>query len=263
MASRSLAAVLAAVLGAAAPFAARAGLVVTMKEGQQKSVFSVDGKKMRIEGGEDRKHVMIFDGGAQRLYQIDPGEKTWSEVTQADAKAVAAQLDEMLAKLPPEQRAKAQEAMKQRGEKQAESPTQYEATGKHDKVAGYACDWYRVVRLGKLDEEGCYIPWSAGVVKKDDLAPLIEFGKFMDEFMASAYGKVGGDRKPFRIADELARAPGFPALSVHVEDGKREERHRLETLTRTSVAADQFTVPAGYTKVPHPMLGGGRRGKSE
>ena len=246
------------VLLLAAPLAARAGLVITMEEPSGPSTFEVEGKKMRIEGGSEGKHTMIFDGAAQKLYQLDPGQKTYSETTQADAKAVASQLKDMLAKLPPEQRAKAEETLKLRTDKVTGDPTRYEATGKHDKVAGFACDRYRVVRQGKTEEEGCFIPWSAGVVSKDDLAPLIEFGRFMDEFMASAYGGARGGR-PHGIADELQRAPGFPAAVERVAGGKTEARHRLTSLKRTSVPADQFAVPAGWSKVPNPMLGGGRR----
>ncbi len=245
----------------ALPALARAGVVVDMQEHGTSSTFTTEGKKLRVDQGGDHPGIMIFDGDAQKFYQIHPAEKTYTEMTQADAKVVADQMQEMLARIPPEQRAKVQAMMGQRHETTStasEHAVEYEPSGAKQTVAGYACVGYRVVRHGKSEEEGCFIPWSANVVRKDDMTALVEMGRFMEKFMAGAYGGAGGQpRGQLHLVEEMQRAPGFPALMERVEGGKRTTESRLVTVKRVSVPSDRFQVPAGFTKVPLHMLGNG------
>jgi hypothetical protein len=225
---------------------AQAGLVVSMQESDGQSTLQVEGKKLRMEKGGAHSHVVIFDGDASKFLQMNPQARTYSEMTRADGQAIAARLQEAMARMPPEQRER-MEAMLGKATP-ARHQVKYEATGAHETVAGFGCDGYRKLRDGKLAEEGCFIPWSSGAVSKKDLAGLFELGKFMDEMLAGVPGARGGVTD--QIYGELERAPGFPAVVAHVDpSGARGKEQRLLSLKRISVSSDQFAVPAGYSKV--------------
>ncbi len=240
------------------PGPAVAGVVVQFEQPSGRSTYTAEGKKLRMETVGEHAEIMIFDGDAQKLFRINQSDHTYSEITQADAKGVSAQIDEMLSKLPPERRAMMEERMKQAGTQTvAPRPVTYEPTGARQTVAGYACQGYRMVRDGKASEQGCFIPWGTNAVQKADLGALVEFGNFMQRFMSAAWG-AGPRRSGSPITDQLERAPGFPAVMERVtEGGKVENAERLVSLKHTGVPAETFTVPPGYTKVTMPGFGAG------
>jgi hypothetical protein len=238
-----------ALTAAALPTAAKAGIVATIAEKGGVTTLVTEGNRLRIERGAEPRQVMIWDGDAQTLYQLDPAGRTYSRISQDDARKLAEQLQQALAKLPPAERARVEEGLKQNAGANRRTTT-YEATGAARTVAGLACQEYRVLREGKLEEEGCFVPWGPGAVTKADLAPLVSFGKFMERFLAQAYGAAAERAGGLRIAEELDRAPGFPAHVRHVDaEGKAAGEERLTKLERTTVPAERFGVPSGYTKV--------------
>lgn len=236
------------IAGAAAAPVARAGMVATIADKSGLTTLATEGNKLRIERGGEQQQVMVWDGDAQKLYQLDPRNRTYAEMTDDDARRIAGQLQQALAKLPPEERARIEEGLKRNTGASRRDAT-YEPTGARQTVAGFACQEYRVLREGKLQEEGCFIPWGTGAVTKQDLVPLVSFGKFMERFLTHAYGGAAAAGGGLRIAEELDRAPGFPALVKHMDpEGKPAGEERLTRLERTTLPAAQFAVPSGYQK---------------
>lgn len=253
---------------------ASAGLIVTTdRDGggsTGKSTTYLQGKKLRVEHhgeGGAAGRVTVFDGDAHRLLEIDPAARTYRVMTEEQGKEVSAQLQKMLAQLPPEQRARAEAALAAR---RTASPKRhefrFEPLGTAEVVAGYPCQRYRVLRDGQRKEEGCFIPWSPRAVTRDDLAAFVEMGHFFEGFTANAAGRPAQAGAGW-MTDEIARAPGFPAVLERIEgDGKRTTVHRIVKLERRDVPAELFAVPAGYAEVTKPVLGEGetrraRRGR--
>jgi hypothetical protein len=241
---------------------ARAGVVVQMDENGTPERLSTEGKRFRADRGGDRPSVTIFDGERHVLYELDPQARTYRRLDQASARAMGAQLSAALEaakqRMTPEQRAQLEkleaEGKLQPGAGASPPAPRYEPMGKGDTVAGHACQWYRVVRDGRTSEQACYIPWSAGVLQRSDLAALEEMGKFSDEMLA---GMAAGAGQPpsrgggARLAHDLEKGPGFPGIVQHLsEDGKVLSTDRLVSVKRTAVPADQFAVPAGFTERP-------------
>ena len=80
--------------------------------------FNVSGRV----GPNGAVQAMIFDGGKQVLYIVDPARKTYMEMTKADAdrlgaqvQGAMAQMQAQLEKLPPAQRAQMEAMLKGRG----------------------------------------------------------------------------------------------------------------------------------------------------
>ena len=248
---------LAALSVLASPASGDRGVVIRFQETGGAATFTSQGNRLRIETSGAARRVTLFDGDAKELVELDPAARTYRVSTQADARAMSVQLDAMLSNLPPQQRALVEaELRKQRA---APTPPTYEATGKSDSVAGFRCDGYRVLRDGKVREEGCFIPWAASPVTREDLKGLLAFARFMDEFAANmSGGRAGGNG----LGDQFTRAPGFPALIQDVAgDGQRTDRERLVSVERASVAAEAFVVPSGYARVERSGPGGGAGGE--
>jgi hypothetical protein len=224
----------------------RAGLMVVMQEADGQSTMLLEGKRLRMERAGSPPQIVIFDGDTSRYLQIDPHTRTYSEMTRADGQAIAARLREALARLTPEERERAEALLGKAPRSRHE--VKYQPTGERSTVAGVRCEVHRKMRDGVAVEEGCFIPWSSGVVTKDDLAGLLLFGQFMDQMLSGAAGATGGVAD--QLYGELERAPGFPAVMTRLgESGRVGKDQRLVSLERKRIAPEQFSVPAGYSLV--------------
>lgn len=247
-------------LGLALP--AAAGVVVTVHgdDKNDQSTIYIEGNKMRIESARGKESLMIYDGDQQKMYVVDPEKKTYSEITpQAirsatdrvqkqleDAKAKMTpeqrkQLDEMMSKMTPEQRQMMGKASGQQAAKEKPADIKWERTGGKETVAGYPCEGFREIKDGKLDAEGCYIPWGAGAITKADLAPF----KKMEEFMSQS-----GTKPPDKRLSSFARlenGPGFPGV-WRPADSESKAKQTVTSIKRGGISSDRFQVPAGYAK---------------
>lgn len=244
--------------------AAFAGATVTMHAQRGDSTLLLEGNKLRTEdlGQAHGGDVMIFDGDKQEMYLIETKSKSYTLLTPALMKAklgeASAQMKSSMAKMPPEQKAqmkaamermdpetrKKMEAMMNGGSLQDNAVVQkvrYEKTGKRQTVAGFPCEGYRQLVGDEVQTEGCFIPWSAGAVKKSDLGSLEKMREFIKE---GGQGMLGGS-----ALAQLGEMPGFPGeMARRKKDGTEENQMTLTAIKQGSLSADQFKVPAGYTR---------------
>lgn len=263
MKKRSLIPILAIGLAFLAP-AAKADLTMEMKQTVHKDkealeTIRVAAHKIGIDmGGQN----MIFRSDKKVLWIIDTGKKTYTEMDEAAAKAMGeqmngamAQMQEALKGMPAEQRAKMEKMMA--GQMQGKTPTKQtvKPMGQKKTINGFACAGYTV--SGGAGETEV---WAADPkVLKLDAADMTAFKEFAD-FMKSSFPgmeRIADLAKDFDHPRE-DQVPGFPVLSTHKDkSGKEDFRSELVKLTRGSVEASAFELPAGFTKTEMP----GGRGK--
>jgi hypothetical protein len=216
-------------------------LTLHMKTNGKDSVTYLDGNRIRVEseGGA----AMIFDGDAKKLIRLDDAKKTFTvttpaEMAEAGGKAKE-QLNAAMAKMPPEQRKNIEEQMaKSTGANVPE--TTWERTGKDETIAGLACKGYKGTTVGG-PSEACFVPWGHGLTKAD-FTPMLSLSSMMSSALA---GTVSASR----AMRDFERSPGFPASQVVFdESGKRIIETRLESVSRGSIPASRFAVPAGYSE---------------
>lgn len=253
--------------------AALAGVTLKM-EGNRSQTIYLQGNKMRIEigGKPGQESVVIFDGDAQQLITINPADKTYSVMTRDNLSEMSKkrdeamakispeqrkQMEEALAKMPPEQRKQMEQMMSGSGaarsskedKKKSEDNVKWEQTGEKQTVAGYRCEGFKELRDGKVEGQGCYIPWSAGAMNKDDLAPFIKLQEFF------AQSGIGARELSDQTFTRIAKGPGFPGSWTHVsESGQAERKETLNSVQRGNVSANKFTPPPGYTKTEQPGM---------
>ena len=254
-----------------------AGVILTTKgsdaKNNEESTIYLEGNKLRVESKRSSEHpgVFIFDGDSQKMITVDLEKKTYTEITAERMKALSSdaqkRMQEGMAKMTPEQRKQMEAAMAQMPPEQRKrmqdmmagrTPTQdatsnapastikWERTGNEQKVAGYSCEGYKEIKDGKNAGTGCLIPWNSGAVTKADIAPMMK----IQDFVAKAgMGAMGNQRG----LEELRNSPGFPGVWERIgDDGQGHDRTTLTSVKRTSISADKFQPPAGFTQTELP-----------
>lgn len=241
--------------GLAAGGTARAAVTIVTQHGNRGvTTITLDGDHVRIDHPDrsERATTTILDAAAKKVLLVNDHEKSYSELTEADRQKLQSQMDGMrsqmkdrLKDVPPEQRQKIEEMMAKRGGGPAakEHILKFEALGARKTINGFACDMYRKLEDGKVREELCAAPWSAGLVQKSDFAAV---GKFAASMMQDFGGPGRARRNPLA---ELDQYPGIPISRVSIDEGgKRGDEDQIKSIKRGAVPAAQFGVPAGYTR---------------
>src|SRR5688572_24108489 len=145
------------------------------------ATITVDGERIRMEGMTSgqragRSSAMIVDAAAKKMIMLDAEKKAYREITEADAKQMKermdgarAQMAERMKNVPPEHRKQAEEMMARMGGggPGGEAPeVKYEALGTKKKIAGFACEMYRVQVGARSSSESCFAPWSSNLITK-------------------------------------------------------------------------------------------------
>jgi len=263
-----------AALAVALSVPASAGVVLQYEDNEKtQTTLEIEGKKFRStsEGGGHDGHSIIFDGDKHIFYSLDDKTKSYRRMDEASgaemAKGIKDAMEKAKANMTPEQRAQMEAFMAKRNKAQVEQEPAthhswtFERTGGGQKVAGYSCDNYRVLRDGKLESEGCFVPWGAGPFRKDDFQAFQEMGRFFEKTFAAMSANLGRDARSPRSDDWLTHfvdtAPGFPASMDRVDkEGKPTHQMRLTKIERASPSASRFVPPADYNEKSMNMRGG-------
>jgi len=217
------------------------------------------GKGPGAPSGRDGS-VVIVDAVARKMVMVNDRDKTFTEITEDDMKrmkgqlkAARAQMAERTKNMTPEQRAQMESMMgpaaKQLLSGDSKPPQwKFEPLGSKKTVNGFACEMYRVLLNGAVQEEDCISPWSAGLVDRAAFSALEKFAESMED----GVGAMRGAMPMFH------QFPGLPITRVMISPtGERSEEHQVKSISHAAIAASLFAVPAGYTKRELPQFGMG------
>jgi hypothetical protein len=241
----------------AAPLFAQGVLVVQKTtigttNGTSRAQIEKDRMRTEINGVNGEQQVVIFDGVKLSLTTIYVDRKAYTVATKADMDAMRGQVaaaqarqQEMIARMPPAQRAQMEAMMKGRGRGAAGATaaaapkTQFHKTGT-DKVGTWTCDKYEGVLNGQKVSELCTVdPRALGFVPAD-----FEIAKKLAEF--------NGTASPQAFAPgslEVEGYVGVPVKRVEYTNGQPRFSFELVQVTRQSFPASSYEVPAGFQKM--------------
>jgi hypothetical protein len=217
------------------------------------SQVQIDKTRMRTEVPDPSgsKQAIVFDGDRQALLMINQERKSYSEITKADVDRLGGQMTDMMAKMPPEVRAKMEAMMKGRGMSTgAPARTVYKRTGA-DKTAKWACDKYDGYQNTEKVSEICTVAPGALGLTAADFAVTQQFVAFFKTLMPQAAGQMFGLGKP-----EEQGFSGIPIKSSFTISG-RTTTTEVTDVTRQTFPDAVFAPPAGFRKEASPF-GGGR-----
>jgi hypothetical protein len=252
------------------PLRAHAGLtIITQRGADPIATLYVEGDHFKVdEPKHEQATSVIVDAKAKKVIMVDANKRTYMEMTEEDRKrmrgqmdAMRAQMQERMKNMPPDQRAKMEAMMGPGPAGAADAGKQhdwkFESMGQKKTINGFACEMYKVSEDGKLREEQCVSPWSAGLVKKTDFAGIQKFAESMMEDFGGTRARSGS------IFSRMEKAPGIPISRVSIDaNGQRSEEEQVKSIKRGSVPASVFEIPAGFTKkeMPMPGMGGHHHG---
>lgn len=255
MAGRSTLTVLFALLATPAIGQSADGVFFTQRVTSGGAPFTVQTQiaatRMRTEmaGPTGVMNVMIFDGGKQVLYLVDPARKTYVEMTKADVdrlsaqvQGAAAQMQSQLEKLPPAQRAQMEGMMK---------GVQRTRTGS-DTVGRWTCDKYDLTMSAQKIGEVCSVNPTALGFGARDFDVMLQMAAFYSAMAPQMAGQLPG---PGSI--DPRGSSDFPVKTVMMFPGGTVTTELIEVGRRTFSDA-LFAVPAGFTKQDINGAMGGR-----
>lgn len=255
---------LAALVLAAASGTASAGVVITStqvnvatkEESAILGFIEADRLKIVTPGT-----TVIFRGDLSRTWVIATATSSYVEITpevvtafatrlaaaQTPGSAEQQKLQERLAKLPPQQRALAEEQLRALGKGSAAGQVAYAKSGQIKTVASGRCEVYGKTVNGQKQEELCIAHISSLGFSDDDFRVLAMFSTFMGPLATSP---VAPRADYFNWVD-MNKAIGFsgiPLESSLLNNGQPTLQDTMQKIERTAIAADAFDLPAGLTK---------------
>ncbi len=199
----------------------------------------------------DRKEMIVADSERLEYYVID--EQTMNQMAGQIGDAMK-QMEEMMKTLPPDQRAMAEQMMKQQMpalQAAPEAPSELQKTGKSDTINGYDCEYYEVLKEGKISREMCVAKWADIDGGSEAVDAMIGMGKFfesMHDAFSSASGTdfMGKQREVFAHMRQLG---GYPVYAKDYDDtGAVEGEATLKSSQSKSIDAAMFEAPEGYRR---------------
>src|SRR5262249_12387924 len=179
----------------------------------------------RWEDADSERGRFIFRGDKDLLWVVNDGKKTYEQIDKAFVDQVAAQMTDMraqmqeqLAKLPPEQPAQAEEMMKKFGGAMQNMGTalklDYRKTAETRTINGQLCTRFDTYWGDDLISCAWVAPYSAMKLTPEDASAFTKMGEFVSK-MTGSLGKV--QKEDFIPMHELG---GIPLLTQELSDGK-------------------------------------------
>ncbi len=224
--------------------------------------ISTMGKSSRVEitsvsssesGGmiynAERQEMIAIDHGAQEYYVID---KEMMDQMAGQVSDAMKQMQEALDAMPPEQRALAEQMMKQRmpqPQVEAGPPVELNKTGESDSIAGYDCEYYDVMQEGRRIRELCITGWDDIEEGREVAGAMMELAGFF-ESMREAFAGAGGlgvmDRQQEMFA-YMRDLNGYPILSRDYDAaGTLQTESKLRSAGRVDLNPALFEPPESY-----------------
>ena len=243
--------ILVSLAGLALASAASAGVLLTYetRDESKKSVAKaetfIDGKRLRLE---TEGRTLIWRGDEERLWVVDPADKSYVEVTRVEMEQVGALMDDVrsqLAALGPEERAMVEQMMKGRGGSPMAPPPStpavtVRATGKTQTINGFPTRSYDVLNGDRLESEAWVAEWSATGLARQDFDGLTTLAEFVQKLAGpQAQGLQGG------LVQKYGEG-GLPGVPIRAISGTSV--HEITMIRREDVPASKFDAPAGFRK---------------
>jgi hypothetical protein len=199
----------------------------------------------------DRNELIVADNERLEYYVID--EVTMNQMA-AQISGAMKQVEQMLKSMPPEERAMAEQMMKQQmpGLQPAqETPSTLRKTGKSDTINGFDCDFFEVMQGGKKTREMCVAAWDDIEGGQEAAEAMIGMGNFfarMHDAFAETAGTnfMGPQQEVFAQMRELG---GFPVYARDYDDtGALEGESSLQSSRAEAIDAALFEPPEGYRR---------------
>jgi hypothetical protein len=199
----------------------------------------------------DRNEMLVADNERLEYYVIDKKSLTSMAMQIAGARD---EMENMLMTLPPDERAAAEQEMKQQMpelDSAAGVPGTVRKTGESDTVNGYDCEYYEVLKDGRKSREMCVAKWSEIAGGSEAVNAMLGMGRFF-ESMHDAFASAGGTdfmSEQQEVFAQMRELGGYPVYAKDYDDtGAVEGESTLKSSHSETIDAAMFEAPKGYRK---------------
>jgi hypothetical protein len=201
---------------------------------------------------------LVFRGDKQILWILNAKEKSYTEMTEADAKALSekvsqamTQVQEAMKNVPPEQREMVEKMMKGKLDVPQEVKRTVKPTGEVKEINGFRCTGYTATRSDGSSAEVWTADLKAANIQPEDLGVFKDLGSFMGSLMP----QMGSFQEMIKDYEHPSDSdvPGFPVLTIERDKGGHElRRAEVVSIGHDKVPETRFVVPSDYKKVKMP-----------
>lgn len=239
--------------------------VIAEQERVDQSTSSVTKSKIFISNNRlkfvelQSNMATIFDLNEGTMTQIDFGKKKYMKTRPEDyvkfikklKNKVRMQMEEQLKTMPPERRAQMEEMLQAQGilpsnKKSKPKKITIRATGQTQSIAGYSAEKFEVYKAGVLDEE-IWISRDRAFTSEFDMKKMADFVKKLKSATQALGGAVDDEGEKMLV--EKVYGKGFPLQSIEHSGFGTKIVEKVTKINVSSIPDDEFSVPAGYTKV--------------
>lgn len=200
---------------------------------------------------------IIYRGDRDAIWMVQDSLRSYKVMDRAAIEALAdqvnaaqRQMEEALARMPPEQREMMRNMMPAQMSAKAQAPARdLRRTAERREISGFPCVKYEVHSEGRLVRELWVASWSDLGHRESAFAAAKKMADLQKKMLESVYqgvpGAMGAD--PFVEFDQV---DGFPIYIRHYEDGRLTGEITVQSISRKDLGPDAFDVPAGYRAEP-------------
>jgi len=212
--------------------------------------FTIQNGRALMVMKESRAMRMIFDARAAVLHIISDDDKSFFDITKANAAAgdpagMMGEMQKQLEKMPKEQRAMAEGMMKgMMGSAATQPPLTYVWSKDTKEVAGYQCTVVAGMRGDDKVTEYCGSKSNDFTMSGDERAPMLDMQGYLRNFGISV--QSGDETRAFQWDTSV---DGYPVLTRCYKHGTMTLELQLASVSRQPIPDEMFEMPRGYKRM--------------
>ena len=219
--------------------------------------FSIEPGRVAVVLKGSRAFRMLFLEKDQVLRIVDDTHAMYIDLDKATASGASAQLAEMqkqLEKLPPAQRAMAQQMMQSHMGDSKEVHSEYVWTTEQKTIAGY--ETIRVNVMQGAVKKAEYWGTKSSDFKMSDgqRSTMLAMQDYLRNYliMVTSAGEGSGEARAFEWDTSV---DGYPIVTRCFKGGEMTLELELVAHDRNALSSDLFAIPSGYKKQEVPTMG--------
>jgi hypothetical protein len=204
--------------------------------------FAVEAGRVAMIMTGERGGRIVFDQKAQVLHMVSDQEKSYFDI---GAGGPAEMMQKQLEKLPPEQRAMAQQMMQSAMPSTSTPPFTYVWTKDTKTVAGYQCTIVQAMHGDSKVSEYCGSTSPDFKLSDAERGTVLDMQRYLRNFTIMV-----------RTPDDATRAfqwdtsvDGYPVITRCFRDGVMTLDLTLQGVSRAPLPAELFDIPHDYRKI--------------
>lgn len=214
--------------------------------------FAVETGRVAMVMTGERGGRIVFDQKAQVLHMISDEEKSYFDIGSGGP---AEMMQKQLEKLPPEQRAMAQQMMQSAMPSGGTPQLTYVWTKDTKTVASYQCTFVQAMRGDTKVSEYCGSTSPDFKISEAERGTVLDMQRYLRNFTIMV-----------RAPDDATRAfqwdtsvDGYPVITRCFRDGVTTLDLTLQTVSRAPLPAELFDIPRDYRKIDPAAMNGRSR----